>query len=691
MPAVKKEQGSQGSFDNFSDLMPGGLDTAPSSAPRLGIAALATAEQQDDAEAQMEEAQLQLALFGSSRSEVDAEAWLAKAAESEPQGEPPGGPPQRWSGWESQSSERASQGGPPGGFAAKPPGESLPTSLQLDDEFADALLAASTGELGGDMTSSEEIFPAELCHVTCVADESLVIRYNGLGDYPSLPSRTSPIAVTSEGMRSMLKGVAPGAQMIKGFAPAEDEASEVPECASCWGAQLHFNGDAACTPDFVPGKLHFKNKFCHNCKEGILVPLAQVRAASAELAACFVNKRSEGFWNNAPKSMGGGQYRILNNTAGSIGPRLALFRDQPPEFQWLPVPDHWITDDGCVRLCVAKGTLVPSKTLRCGHSQGVQATYKRRISNVAPTDSPSSFRPTQVPCSSLSDRPSAAAYAQHQAVGAGQDIANMSAQHVQRQAKPAGSTIVSSQATFQSSRHLGVQGGNTEEYNSKVKEYETQLQTLQKLQAQLLTMQGGLQGDMRGGPQGGLASAPSAVPGLNMAAALDAAVKDEEAGMESQLQLALFGAAAGVEPPSPLPVVSTRPSPRSFVPRSPLSGAVVIPARAPDEYHTPDGYTPEEFADALLDGDETTDEFGIDMASAIETWKANQAADGVADESLDVSRASTVCRGLQGMGLDREQMLADELEQAENLFPNALCSSTARSSPIPEGVTEYDW
>ena len=112
--------------------------------------------------------------------------------------------------------------------------------------------------------------------------------------------------------------------------------------------------------------------------------------------------------------------------------------------------------------------------------------------------------------------------------------------------------------------------------------------------------------------------------------------------------------------------------------RSPITGAGVIPTDSPEEF-------------ALLDGDETTDEFGIDMASAIETWKANQAAGGVADESLDVSRASTVCRGLQGMGLDREQMLADELEQAENLFPNALCSSTARSSPIPEGVTEYDW
>jgi hypothetical protein len=31
---------------------------------------------------------------------------------------------------------------------------------------------------------------------------------------------------------------------------------------------------------------------------------------------------------------GGGQYRIINNTAGSVGPRLALFRDQPPAFNW---------------------------------------------------------------------------------------------------------------------------------------------------------------------------------------------------------------------------------------------------------------------------------------------------------------------------------------------------------------------
>ena len=57
----------------------------------------------------------------------------------------------------------------------------------------------------------------------------------------------------------------------------------------CWGAML---GSADCTPNFVPGKLHFKNKFCANCKEGILVPLAQVRAITAEQAAYFINRFS---------------------------------------------------------------------------------------------------------------------------------------------------------------------------------------------------------------------------------------------------------------------------------------------------------------------------------------------------------------------------------------------------------------
>jgi len=111
-----------------------------------------------------------------------------------------------------------------------------------------------------------------------------------------------------------------------------EDAGEALECGTCWGA--HLNGGATCKPQFVPGKLHFKNKFCDNCKDSIIVPTSRICVLSTELAACFVNKRSEGFWNRAPESMGSGQYRIINNTAGCIGPRLALFRDQPPPCDW---------------------------------------------------------------------------------------------------------------------------------------------------------------------------------------------------------------------------------------------------------------------------------------------------------------------------------------------------------------------
>ena len=46
----------------------------------------------------------------------------------------------------------------------------------------------------------------------------------------------------------------------------------LPECCSaCWGAP--FSSGRACSPHFIPGKLHFKNKFCAGCRTCILVPL----------------------------------------------------------------------------------------------------------------------------------------------------------------------------------------------------------------------------------------------------------------------------------------------------------------------------------------------------------------------------------------------------------------------------------
>lgn len=59
----------------------------------------------------------------------------------------------------------------------------------------------------------------------------------------------------------------------------------------------------------IPGKLHFKNKFCSSCRACLPVP----RALSQEQATRFINKRTEGFWYIAPASTGSGAYRAVNN------------------------------------------------------------------------------------------------------------------------------------------------------------------------------------------------------------------------------------------------------------------------------------------------------------------------------------------------------------------------------------------
>ena len=216
-----------------------------------------------------------------------------------------------------------------------------------------------------------------------------------------------------------------------------------------------------------------------------------------------------------------------------------------------------------------------------------------------------------------------------------------------------------------------------QDYNIKLREYQAQLERLHTLQAELQVLQSrdaqdGVQGgrgdvDLQGGGLDSFGSRTSALPSVDTSTETDVAY--DEAQMEAQLQLALFSDEAGSSP-SPL---------RSCDSESGAPNSSVAEEAAP-QAHSPDGYTPEEFANALLEGDTSTDEFGIDIASAIETWKANQAAGGgVADESLDVSRASTVCRGLQGLGLEREQILAEELEQAENLL-TAVAAPPATSN-----------
>ena len=60
---------------------------------------------------------------------------------------------------------------------------------------------------------------------------------------------------------------------------AGDKGGDQPRGSACWGA--HFSS-GACPPHFIPGKLHFKNKFCEICRACLPMPLTHVRALSRE-------------------------------------------------------------------------------------------------------------------------------------------------------------------------------------------------------------------------------------------------------------------------------------------------------------------------------------------------------------------------------------------------------------------------
>jgi len=103
-----------------------------------------------------------------------------------------------------------------------------------------------------------------------------------------------------------------------------------------------------------------------------MIPLERLKV----LTQLPSNKRSEGFWNEGPE----GCFRVVNNTSACIPPALAIYRSNPPleaRDTWAAVPPKWI-ENGCVRFCVAKGTLVPAASLRGGNIYGSQQKRQRR-------------------------------------------------------------------------------------------------------------------------------------------------------------------------------------------------------------------------------------------------------------------------------------------------------------------------
>lgn len=169
-----------------------------------------------------------------------------------------------------------------------------------------------------------------------------------------------------------------------------DEAAPIPTDAitdgsdigptSCWGA-LSKGHTVGCEPGFAIGKAHFKNKFCTHCRERIDMPLHKIRAMSPGLREAYTNPLSEGFWKRAPPTLGGGAFRLVNNTQSCIGPCLIIYQLSVPALpsglEFAPMPQGWALGD-VVPLAVAKGTLVPVLQMWKSQEEEARNRPKRR-------------------------------------------------------------------------------------------------------------------------------------------------------------------------------------------------------------------------------------------------------------------------------------------------------------------------
>ena len=133
---------------------------------------------------------------------------------------------------------------------------------------------------------------------------------------------------------------------------------------NCWGSHIQDGDVHDCVPRFRPGKRHFKTKFCDVCRKRMVVSASRVRAISEVQEELFHNARSMGVWSSMPGTLGTGRFRIINNTVGCVRPSLILFDDIAPDLNWPALPAEWQSPLGLVELCVGKGTLVPSGSLK---------------------------------------------------------------------------------------------------------------------------------------------------------------------------------------------------------------------------------------------------------------------------------------------------------------------------------------
>lgn len=160
-----------------------------------------------------------------------------------------------------------------------------------------------------------------------------------------------------------------GEQPVTQEVRARQSASAAPcRKSTCWGAEIkRLTGYAApCTPGFVPGKGHLKNKFCSACHQsGWDVPEAHLRVPPAGSEGSFHNVGSAGLWSQYGEGV---RFRLLNHTQPRNGSRAILFDVPTSSVGWAPTPREWLTDDGqFVTLIIVGGTLAPKGAVRRTH------------------------------------------------------------------------------------------------------------------------------------------------------------------------------------------------------------------------------------------------------------------------------------------------------------------------------------
>jgi hypothetical protein len=201
---------------------------------------------------------------------------------------------------------------------------------------------------------------------TGVDDENLLRSGHGLGCAADARPGTAPVAAAHSGRR---------------------------DASQCWG-QLLF-GSIDCDVSDLSDRRHLQNRFCLKCRtDGIRIPAERVRVLPPELDTGIANSAA-GLWLRH-KSGTLPYCRVVNQTFQCSGPRLVVYctpilslllppaeqpstssgtasghgqpKEQLPHNPWLPAewpraPAEMIGVDGCVRLVVAKGTLVPPVAL----------------------------------------------------------------------------------------------------------------------------------------------------------------------------------------------------------------------------------------------------------------------------------------------------------------------------------------